>query len=75
MTNKIDCGTSVHCMLPQEPTRVIGVHEYRAAMKQARNKGQRLRVTLRVLSSMGYHAGADDEFRKIIKEYLEDFNP
>jgi len=74
--SKVDDGVGVHCRIPQAPAQVIGVQEYRTAMKEARNKGQRLRVALRVLSSLGYNANCDDEeFRKIISPYLEDFNP
>ena len=71
---KVAPDISVHCAIPQEPTKVIGMQEYWSGLRGARNKGQRLRVALRVLSSMGYHAGCPDDVRKIIKEYLEDYN-
>lgn len=69
----MEANISVHCVIPQRSNKVIGVNEYQCALSQARNKGQMLRVALRTLSSMGYHAGADEQLWKKIEQYLQDF--
>jgi hypothetical protein len=75
MINKtIDDHVEVHCSIPLHPSKVIGCQEYWAALKESRNKGQRLRVMSRVLSSMGYHANCPDDVRKIVREFLEDYD-
>jgi hypothetical protein len=61
-------------MVPQKSASVIGAQQYQCALKEAKNKGQMLRVALRTLSSMGYHSGADEKLWAKIEPYLDDFD-
>lgn len=54
--------------------RPIAISEYQMAMlRYGTNKSKMLRVALRTLSSLGYHAESPELFEKV-KEYLEDFS-
>jgi len=60
-----------HVELPAK--KPVFVSEYQDAMlKYGTNKGKMLRVALRTLSSLGYHAENPELFQKV-KEYLEDY--
>lgn len=68
-----EANITVHCMIPQKASHVIGVNEYQCAISQAKNKGQMLRAALRTLSSMGYHVNADEKLWAKVEPYLDDF--
>jgi len=62
------------CSIPIKPSRTVSMTEYQQCIVAAKNKGQMLRCTFRVLSSMGYNGNVTDErFWLKIKEYIEDF--
>ena len=69
-TNDLNLSTKE----PLKGRRPISVSEYQIAMlKYGTNKGKMLRVALRTLSSLGYHAENPELFEKV-REYLEDFS-
>lgn len=59
------------CSIPARSSSVVGVNQFQAEYKRQKNKGQRLRVALRTLSSMGYLSGMAEE--PSVKEFIEDY--
>ena len=72
MSNK-EQDVSVHCVVPLQSSEIVSVGAYQAAMKQKMNKGQRIRLLVRVLDKLGYNSNGDEEFYDIIREYREDY--
>ena len=58
--------------LPQPSTGVISAGEYQTQIKAEKTQKGRLRVCLRVLSSMGYNSNPDDKMKEILSKIMED---
>lgn len=69
-----DENAGLHCVIPITTGRVIGVAEFQKGYESCKNSKQRLRVTLRTLSSMGYLSG---DFASLphVRGFLEDYRP
>lgn len=69
-----DKDAGVHCVIPQNTGTVVSIPEFQAAFLAAKNKGQKLRVALRTLSSHGYLSEGMIE-KAGVKEFVEDYKP